>query len=148
MHRLPLPRFFIGNWSQEGFLSEGRPTRTLREILTRLKETYCGPIGYEVCASVLSRALFTPPATSMCVCVVCYTVVLCEGTNGCILACTCVSICAHACALTEQWQRQLEMQQEAPAGAAVAGAGAAARQQHGADGWGEKRDGNDSHTSA
>ena len=34
-----------------GFLSEGRPIRTLREILQRLKETYCGSIGYEVQAA-------------------------------------------------------------------------------------------------
>uniref|UniRef100_A0A7S0YTI5 2-oxoglutarate dehydrogenase, mitochondrial n=1 Tax=Polytomella parva TaxID=51329 RepID=A0A7S0YTI5_9CHLO len=39
--------FFIGNWNQSGFLEEGRPTRTLREVLQRLKETYCGSIGYE-----------------------------------------------------------------------------------------------------
>jgi len=39
--------FFLGIWNQEGFLSEKRPVRTLREILTRLKETYCGSIGYE-----------------------------------------------------------------------------------------------------
>ena len=31
-----------------GFLSEDRPIRTLREILTRLRQTYCGNIGYEV----------------------------------------------------------------------------------------------------
>lgn len=31
-----------------GFLSENRPIRTLREILSRLRETYCGNIGYEV----------------------------------------------------------------------------------------------------
>ncbi len=41
-------RFFVGNWNQSGFLAEGRPTRTLREMLTRLQETYCGNIGYEV----------------------------------------------------------------------------------------------------
>ena len=39
--------FFIGIWNQEGFLSEERPVRSLREILTRLRETYCGTIGYE-----------------------------------------------------------------------------------------------------
>ncbi|MEW5306228.1 MAG: hypothetical protein WDW36_008709 [Sanguina aurantia] len=39
--------FFLGNWNQAGFLAEGRPTRTLREVLTRLKETYCSNIGYE-----------------------------------------------------------------------------------------------------
>ena len=39
--------FFLGSWHQSGFLAENRPTRTLREILTRLKETYCGSIGYE-----------------------------------------------------------------------------------------------------
>ena len=37
----------MGNWNQAGFLAEGRPTRTLRELLTRLRETYCGSIGYE-----------------------------------------------------------------------------------------------------
>jgi 2-oxoglutarate dehydrogenase E1 component len=40
-------QFFLGTWNQEGFLSESRPVRTLREILDRLRETYCGPIGYE-----------------------------------------------------------------------------------------------------
>ena len=40
-------QFFLGTWNQEGFLSESRPVRTLREILTRLRETYCGSIGYE-----------------------------------------------------------------------------------------------------
>lgn len=39
--------FFLGNWNQAGFLEEGRPTRTLREILTRLRETYTSTIGYE-----------------------------------------------------------------------------------------------------
>lgn len=39
--------FFLGSWAQAGFLAENRPTRTLREILTRLRETYCGSIGYE-----------------------------------------------------------------------------------------------------
>eukprot|EP00877_Chromochloris_zofingiensis_P000629 jgi/Chrzof1/10567/Cz05g03220.t1_OGD[v5.2] len=39
--------FFLGTWNMAGFLSENRPIRTLREILQRLRETYCGPIGYE-----------------------------------------------------------------------------------------------------
>ncbi|GIL90737.1 hypothetical protein Vretimale_15815 [Volvox reticuliferus] len=39
--------FYIGNWNQAGFLAEGRPMRTLREMLTRLQETYCSNIGYE-----------------------------------------------------------------------------------------------------
>ena len=30
-----------------GFLSEDRPVQTLRQILNRLKQTYCGSIGYE-----------------------------------------------------------------------------------------------------
>ena len=30
-----------------GFLAEERETRTLREIVTRLREAYCGSIGYE-----------------------------------------------------------------------------------------------------
>lgn len=50
-HNMPLHdgrRFFIGNWNQSGFLAEGRQTRTLREILGRLRETYSGSIGFEV----------------------------------------------------------------------------------------------------
>lgn len=39
--------FFIGTWHQAGFLSEDRPTATLRHILKRLQETYCSTIGYE-----------------------------------------------------------------------------------------------------
>lgn len=39
--------FFIGTFDIQGFMSEERPTRTLREIITRLRETYCGHIGYE-----------------------------------------------------------------------------------------------------
>jgi 2-oxoglutarate dehydrogenase E1 component len=31
-----------------GFLNEQRPIRTLGEVLKRLRETYCGNIGYEV----------------------------------------------------------------------------------------------------
>ena len=31
----------------KGFLSEERPIRTLREVLARLREAYCGAIGYE-----------------------------------------------------------------------------------------------------
>ena len=36
----------------KGFLSEERPIRTLREVLQRLRESYCGTIGYEVCLPV------------------------------------------------------------------------------------------------
>lgn len=32
-------------------MAEGRQVRTLREILARLRETYCGSIGYEVGAA-------------------------------------------------------------------------------------------------
>jgi hypothetical protein len=46
-------RFFLGNWAQAGFLDEGRPVRSLRDILTRLKETYCSSVGYEVRRSVV-----------------------------------------------------------------------------------------------
>ena len=42
-------RFFLGTWNMKGFLSEERPIRTLREVLQRLRESYCGKIGYEVC---------------------------------------------------------------------------------------------------
>jgi 2-oxoglutarate dehydrogenase E1 component len=39
--------FFLGTWNMEGFMNESRPVRTLREILGRLRETYCGKIGFE-----------------------------------------------------------------------------------------------------
>jgi 2-oxoglutarate dehydrogenase E1 component len=39
--------FFIGVWQMAGILSENRPVQTLREILKRLEQAYCGPIGYE-----------------------------------------------------------------------------------------------------
>jgi 2-oxoglutarate dehydrogenase E1 component len=39
--------FFLGTWKMKGFLNEERPVQTLRQVLDRLKETYCGTIGYE-----------------------------------------------------------------------------------------------------
>ncbi|PKI62089.1 hypothetical protein CRG98_017462 [Punica granatum] len=39
--------FFIGVWRMAGFLSENRPVQTLRSILTRLEQAYCGSIGFE-----------------------------------------------------------------------------------------------------
>ncbi|GLT89001.1 hypothetical protein SLE2022_070050 [Rubroshorea leprosula] len=39
--------FFIGVWRMSGFLSNNRPVQTLRSILTRLEQAYCGSIGYE-----------------------------------------------------------------------------------------------------
>ncbi|KAC9910469.1 hypothetical protein E3N88_45097 [Mikania micrantha] len=39
--------FFLGVWRMSGFLSENRPVQTLRSILTRLEQAYCGNIGYE-----------------------------------------------------------------------------------------------------
>lgn len=39
--------FFLGVWRMAGFLSENRPVQTLREILNRLEQAYCGTIGYE-----------------------------------------------------------------------------------------------------
>ncbi|KAI8539943.1 hypothetical protein RHMOL_Rhmol09G0222300 [Rhododendron molle] len=39
--------FFLGVWRMSGFLSENRPVQTLRAILTRLEQAYCGTIGYE-----------------------------------------------------------------------------------------------------
>ncbi|KAI3781921.1 hypothetical protein L2E82_11949 [Cichorium intybus] len=39
--------FFLGVWKMSGFLSENRPVQTLRAILTRLEQAYCGSIGYE-----------------------------------------------------------------------------------------------------
>ncbi|XP_002966013.2 2-oxoglutarate dehydrogenase, mitochondrial [Selaginella moellendorffii] len=39
--------FFIGVWRMSGFLSENRPVQTLRAILRRLEQAYCGSIGYE-----------------------------------------------------------------------------------------------------
>ncbi|KAI3900999.1 hypothetical protein MKW92_052531 [Papaver armeniacum] len=39
--------FFLGVWKMAGFLSENRPVQTLRGILTRLEQAYCGSVGYE-----------------------------------------------------------------------------------------------------
>ncbi|KAH9326339.1 hypothetical protein KI387_006517 [Taxus chinensis] len=39
--------FFLGVWKMSGFLSENRPVQTLRSILNRLEQAYCGSIGYE-----------------------------------------------------------------------------------------------------
>ncbi|XP_071724155.1 uncharacterized protein [Rutidosis leptorrhynchoides] len=39
--------FFLGVWKMSGFLSENRPVQTLRAIMTRLEQAYCGSIGYE-----------------------------------------------------------------------------------------------------
>ncbi|XP_019181255.1 PREDICTED: 2-oxoglutarate dehydrogenase, mitochondrial-like [Ipomoea nil] len=39
--------FFLGVWMMSGFLSENRPVQTLRAIVTRLEQAYCGNIGYE-----------------------------------------------------------------------------------------------------
>ncbi|KAI8006432.1 hypothetical protein LOK49_LG07G00980 [Camellia lanceoleosa] len=39
--------FFIGVRRMSGILSENRPEQTLREILARLEQAYCGTIGYE-----------------------------------------------------------------------------------------------------
>lgn len=39
--------FFLGVWRMAGFLSENRPVQTLRSILTRLEQAYCGSIGFE-----------------------------------------------------------------------------------------------------
>ncbi|KAM1370992.1 hypothetical protein ACFX2F_041393 [Malus domestica] len=39
--------FFLGVWRMSGFLAENRPVQTLRSILTRLEQAYCGTIGYE-----------------------------------------------------------------------------------------------------
>ncbi|XP_027364385.1 2-oxoglutarate dehydrogenase, mitochondrial-like [Abrus precatorius] len=39
--------FFLGVWKMSGFLSQNRPVQTLRSILTRLEQAYCGSIGYE-----------------------------------------------------------------------------------------------------
>ncbi|KAG0494954.1 hypothetical protein HPP92_005948 [Vanilla planifolia] len=39
--------FFLGVWTMAGFLSENHPVQTLRSILNRLEQAYCGSIGYE-----------------------------------------------------------------------------------------------------
>ncbi|KAG6483235.1 2-oxoglutarate dehydrogenase, mitochondrial-like [Zingiber officinale] len=39
--------FFLGVWKMSGFLSENRPVQTLRSILERLEQAYCGTVGYE-----------------------------------------------------------------------------------------------------
>ena len=50
-------RFFLGTWNMKGFLSEERPIRTLREVLQRLRESYCGTIGYEARSACCRWAL-------------------------------------------------------------------------------------------
>ena len=40
-------QFFLGTWQMKGFLSEDNPVQTLRQILNRLRDAYCGNIGYE-----------------------------------------------------------------------------------------------------
>ncbi len=63
-------RFFVGVWNMKGFLSEDRPVQTLRSVLQRLQDTYCGAIGYEVRphlagfrrATIASRASVRPSA--------------------------------------------------------------------------------------
>ena len=52
----------------KGFLSEERPIRTLREVMQRLKESYCGSIGYEVIHSSqvhISRVASVPTPSKM-----------------------------------------------------------------------------------
>lgn len=39
--------FFLGVWRMSGFLSENRPVQTLRAIIGRLEQAYCGTVGYE-----------------------------------------------------------------------------------------------------
>ena len=39
--------FYLGTWRMSGFLSEERPVQTLRQVLARLKQAYCGSVGYE-----------------------------------------------------------------------------------------------------
>lgn len=39
--------FFLGVWKMAGFMSENRPVQTLRNILARLEQAYCGSIGFE-----------------------------------------------------------------------------------------------------
>ncbi|KAF5742660.1 putative 2-oxoglutarate dehydrogenase [Tripterygium wilfordii] len=39
--------FFLGVLRMSGFMSDNRPMQTLRSILTRLQQAYCGSIGYE-----------------------------------------------------------------------------------------------------
>ena len=50
----------------KGFLSEERPIRTLREVLQRLRESYCGKIGYEVRRRT---ALLLRVVSAICLCV-------------------------------------------------------------------------------
>ncbi|KAM0926154.1 hypothetical protein ACQ4PT_003732 [Festuca glaucescens] len=49
--------FFLGVWKIFG-LFENRPVLTLREILSKLDQKYCGPIGYESMKCNLLRDMF------------------------------------------------------------------------------------------
>jgi len=39
--------FYVGTWDTEGFLSEQRPVRTLREMVDCMRMAYCGSTGIE-----------------------------------------------------------------------------------------------------
>lgn len=39
--------FFLGVWRMSGFLSHNRPVQTLKDIVAKLEQAYCGTIGYE-----------------------------------------------------------------------------------------------------
>ncbi|KAG1677756.1 hypothetical protein FOA52_001068 [Chlamydomonas sp. UWO 241] len=39
--------FFVGTWSEKGFLAETNPILTLRSLHATLRATYCGRTGYE-----------------------------------------------------------------------------------------------------
>ena len=54
-------RFFLGTWKMRGVLAEDRPIRTLREVLDRLQDAYCGTTGYEV-GPAGGAHLFVSPA--------------------------------------------------------------------------------------
>jgi 2-oxoglutarate dehydrogenase complex dehydrogenase (E1) component-like enzyme len=41
-------RFYIGSWNMSGYLNEGKPVRTLREIVNQMRTAYCSTIGFEV----------------------------------------------------------------------------------------------------
>lgn len=54
-------RFFLGTWKMRGVLAEDRPIRTLREVLDRLRDAYCGTTGYEVKSLPSLQLSLQPP---------------------------------------------------------------------------------------
>lgn len=52
-------RFYIGSWNMSGYLNEGKPVRTLRDIIHQMRTAYCSTIGFEVRCALFASYLMT-----------------------------------------------------------------------------------------